>query len=132
MPLERLDHVNLRTQQLEAQQRFYRDVLGLTLGARPNFSFGGAWLYCGERPVVHLVAVESASAPTSELTLQHFAFAATGLAELLSNLERHHVPRRVGFVRDFNLCQVHVHDPDGNHIHIDFALAEAEALGLAG
>jgi hypothetical protein len=36
----------------------------------------------------------------------------------------------VGILEDFALCQVNVHDPDGNHVHIDFPLAEARTLGV--
>jgi catechol 2,3-dioxygenase-like lactoylglutathione lyase family enzyme len=131
MPLERLDHVNLRTTRSAEMRHFYCEVLGLRSGPRPNFSFGGAWLYCGERPVVHLVEVDVASPPSSELALQHFAFAGTGLAALLASLERHGVSMRLGFLSDFGLCQVNVRDPDGNHLHIDFPLLEAKQLGLA-
>ena len=130
MPLQYLDHVNLRTTRASAMKRFYCDALGLRPGPRPNFSFGGAWLYCGDRPVVHLVEVDSETPPSSELSLQHFAFTASGLSEFLAQLERHDVPKRLGALQDFRLCQVHVHDPDGNHVHVDFPLEEAEALGV--
>lgn len=136
MPLARLDHVNLCTVQLEAMQAFYANVLGLSPGPRPNFSFDGAWLYLGELATVHLVVVDRERFPETpgtartELTLQHFAFAATDLAALLERLEAHAVPYRLGFRFDFGLCQVNLHDPDGNQLHVDFPLAEARALGL--
>lgn len=130
VPLERLDHVNVRTAQLAAMRDFYCRVLGMTTGPRPNFRFGGAWLYCGGYPVLHLVEVDDAPPRATDLGLEHFAFRARDLAETLARLDREHVERRVGFVRDFGLCQVHVRDPDGNHVHLDFELGEAEALGL--
>src|SRR3546814_17296537 len=52
MPLSRLDHVNLRTAELAAMQTFYSEVLGMSLGPRPPFSFDGAWLYCGGQATV--------------------------------------------------------------------------------
>jgi catechol 2,3-dioxygenase-like lactoylglutathione lyase family enzyme len=125
-----LDHVNLRTASLEVLRAFYVDVLGLRVGARPGFSFGGAWLYCGDVPVVHLVEVEHAAQSPGDLRLEHFAFRAHGLADLLERLSAHRVPMSLGFVRDFGICQVNVRDPDGTHIHIDFDIVEAEALDL--
>jgi len=125
MPLNRLDHVNLRTANLEALQDFYVQVLGMTPGARPPFAFGGAWLYSGGFPSVHLVEVAAQPAPEGELRLEHFAFAAEGLGDFLANLKRHGVSYRIGVVPGFEIIQVNVHDPDGNHIHIDFAPAEA-------
>jgi catechol 2,3-dioxygenase-like lactoylglutathione lyase family enzyme len=120
MPLRDLDHVNVRTSRLPELLRFYRDVLGLTPGPRPAFSFGGAWLYCGGRPVVHLVEVAAAPAPGPDLRLEHFAFSADDLDDLLARLRGAGVPFRIGEVADFGIKQVHFEDPDGNHIHVDF------------
>jgi catechol-2,3-dioxygenase len=111
-------------------QSFYCDILGMQVGPRPNFDFGGAWLYCAGAPVIHLVAVERTIEPSRELTLQHFAFSADDLRGFLLRLDEHEVPRRLGFLRDFRLCQVNLNDPDGNHLHIDFPLQEAIELGL--
>jgi catechol 2,3-dioxygenase-like lactoylglutathione lyase family enzyme len=125
-----LDHVNLRTADVATLRAFYVDVVGLKVGPRPAFSFGGAWLYCGDAPVVHLVEVENRPDSSGELRLEHFALRARGLGEMLERLEAHKVAVRLGFIRDFGLCQVNVSDPDGTHLHIDFDIAEAEALGL--
>lgn len=130
MALTRLDHVNLRTANLQALQDFYVEVLGMTPGDRPPFSFGGAWLYSGgpgeeQHPTVHLVEVASPPAPEGELRLEHFAFAAEGLGDFLARLKRHGVTYRIAVVPGFDIIQVNVYDPDGNHIHIDFARAEA-------
>jgi catechol 2,3-dioxygenase-like lactoylglutathione lyase family enzyme len=112
-------------------RQFYRHALGLQEGPRPAFSFGGAWMYCGEHPVVHLVEVDRKPSASGDLRIQHFAFRARGLGELLTRLDAAGVVYRLGFVRDFELCQVNVHDPDGNHIHVDFPEAEARDLKLA-
>lgn len=133
MALARLGHVNLRTANLAAMQAFYTEALGMTLGPRPPFSFGGAWLYCGgpggeQRATVHLMEVAAQPVPAGALRLEHFAFAAEGLAAFLSVLKRCDVPYRIGVVPGFGTIQVNVHDPDGNHIHVDFAASEAAGL----
>ena len=56
MPLNALHHVTVKTSDLEATRDFYRDILGLEVGFRPELDFPGYWLYCGEVPVVHLVS----------------------------------------------------------------------------
>ncbi len=130
MPLARLDHVNLRTADLARLRDFYVQVLGMTEGARPPFAFGGAWLYCGEQATVHLVEVAEVPAPEGALRLEHFAFAAAGLGDFLAGLKRHGVAYRIGVVPGLGTIQVNLNDPDGNHIHVDFAPAEAaEAPG---
>lgn len=41
MPLKKLDHYSIRTLQLEETRDFYVDVLGLSVGDRPDFDFPG-------------------------------------------------------------------------------------------
>ena len=57
MPLKQLDHVNVRTANLDAMVSWYRDILGMQVGDRPQFSFPGAWMYVGDQAVIHLVGV---------------------------------------------------------------------------
>lgn len=130
MGLKRLDHVNVNTSQLARLQTFYSEVLGMTPGPRPNFSFGGAWMYCGGQPAVHLVERDALEPLSGDLRVQHFAFAAEDLAGFLGRLKALGVPYRVGIVEDFEVCQINLVDPDGNHLHVDFPLAEARRLGV--
>jgi catechol 2,3-dioxygenase-like lactoylglutathione lyase family enzyme len=125
MPLHRLDHVNVCTHRLAEMRAFYRDVLGMSEGARPAFSFGGAWLYLADRPCVHLVEVARPRDPQGELRLEHFAFAAVGLREFLERLTRAGVEYRISTLPDGSVTQVNVRDPDGNRIHVDFEEALA-------
>ncbi len=128
MTLAKLDHVNLRTARLDEMRAFYTGILGMTDGPRPPFSFGGAWLYCGDQAAVHLVEVARQPTPEGELRLEHFAFSAAGLADFLAHLKQHDTAYRIGVVPEFGIIQVNIHDPDGNHIHVDFAAAEAASV----
>jgi catechol 2,3-dioxygenase-like lactoylglutathione lyase family enzyme len=131
MALKSLDHVNVCTRRVDVLRAFYSDVLGMPAGPRPAFSFNGAWMYCGERPAVHLVERLDLAPTEGDLRVQHFAFSAEGLGDFLGRLKARGVKYRIGIVEDFGTCQVNVHDPDGNHIHVDFPLAEARALGVS-
>ena len=124
--LSALDHVNIRTARVDALAAFYAEILGLSRGPRPPFAFGGAWLYCGERAVVHLVEVEveagaraRATEPV-ELQLSHFAFRATGLAAFLARLEQAGIQHAVGRLPGAPVTQVNLRDIDGNALHVDF------------
>ena len=128
MALARLDHVNIRTANLPAMIAFYEEVLGLVQGARPPFGFPGAWLYCGDTAVVHLIQVPQAPAPQGELRLEHFAFSAGGLADFLDLLRGRGEDYRIGVVPGFGIIQVNIFDPDSNHIHVDFDPAEAASV----
>lgn len=124
--LKRLDHVNLRTHRLDTMIEWYTRVLALQSGDRPDFPFTGAWLYLDDRPIVHLVGIEEDSAKGSdvELKLEHFAISATGMADFEQHLEKHGVHYQRSEVPGFKLVQYNIWDPDGNHIHIDFAADE--------
>jgi catechol 2,3-dioxygenase-like lactoylglutathione lyase family enzyme len=125
--VKRLDHVNLRTANLERMIAWYGRVLDMHPGPRPGFDFPGAWLYADGHPIVHLVGAEMAPrADPGDLRLGHFAISASGLKELLGRLDD--APRRLSRVPDFDIVQVNIHDPDGNYIHIDFDAAESEGL----
>src|SRR3546814_15793836 len=85
MPLSDVDQVNIRTANLAAMTTFSPDVLGLELGPRPSFGFGGAWLYCGNRAAVHFV--EQPKSPAGgDPRIEHFAFRAEGLADFVAKL----------------------------------------------
>jgi catechol 2,3-dioxygenase-like lactoylglutathione lyase family enzyme len=128
--IKKLDHVNLRTADLPRMIAWYRDVLGLREGPRPDFSFNGAWLYIGDDPVIHLVDVSTPPVAGQNLALEHFALAATGMAGLLEQLRSRGEPAKVRRVPDFPIVQVNLWDPDGNHLHVDFDLKEAEGMDL--
>jgi len=126
MIIKKLDHVNVRTAQLGAMIDWYTNILGMRAGNRPNFSFPGAWMYADDQALVHLVGVDRDPGAGSEapLKLEHFALSATGRSEFEARLkssgerfERNELP-------DFRITQINVWDPDGNHIHVDFASEE--------
>ncbi|MTI01374.1 VOC family protein [Roseibium sp. RKSG952] len=126
MRIERLDHVNIVTTRLPDMVAWYAEVLGLKPGARPDFPFPGAWLYAGDHAVVHLVGNEGTPNVGSEvkLKLEHFALSATGLSAFEEKLISSQIQYRKTEVPGARMVQVHVADPDGNHIHIDFEETE--------
>lgn len=130
--IKRLDHVNLRTGQLAVMIAWYRDVLGMQPGDRPNFPFNGAWMYAGTHALVHLVEREVApTGPQDDLHLEHVAFSATGLREMLARAEAAGARTRLAKVPGFPVVQLNIWDPDDNHLHVDFDPSEAEGLDLA-
>lgn len=123
MHIRQLDHVNVRTTQLEAMVDWYTRILGMHSGARPDFPFPGAWMYIGDHPAVHLVGIDGAPATGSEtaLKLEHFAFSASDRAGFEAKLTEQGEAFRISVVPGFGITQYNIWDPDGNHIHIDFA-----------
>lgn len=125
MKIEKLDHVNLRTTRLSVMTDWYDTVLGLRAGPRPAFPFAGAWLYAGDRAVVHLVEIDAPNAIGSEapLKLEHFAFTASGIDGFEEKLQANGVQYAIGKNDLMAVIAFNIWDPDGNHIHVDFATA---------
>ncbi len=126
--IETLDHVNIQTRQLSVMVDWYRDVLGLSEGPRPDFPFPGAWMYAGDRPIVHLVEEPNVPRGGGPLALEHAAFRASGLKDFLARLDARGERYSVGGADFLPIVLVNVWDPDGNHLHVDFAKAEAEGV----
>ena len=126
MQIRQLDHVNLRTTQLDALKCWYEDVLGLTAGWRPDFPFPGAWLYAGETAFVHLVGIEgdAGTGSESQLKLEHFAFSASGADAFEQRLRHRGETYRKSEMAATRTVAFNVWDPDGNHIHVDFPMDE--------
>ena len=124
-----LDHVNIRTARVEQLATFYCEVLGLARGPRPPFPFGGAWLYCGDKATVHLVdagAAPPAAHDPMTLALSHFAFSATGIEAFVDRLRDRRIAHQVARLPGRPIAQVNLRDPDGNALHVDFVVADAE------
>lgn len=115
-----LDHVNIRTTQLDEMSAFYENVLGLKRGKRPSFPFGGAWLYCGKSAIVHLVELTDDIKP-GEAQVEHYALRADGsMKAFQAKCRKMDAPYNVVTVEELNMRQVNVFDPDGNKIEVQF------------
>ena len=102
---------------------WYSNILGMRSGKRPNFAFPGAWMYSGDDAVVHLVGISGDAGTGSEvgLKLEHFALTATDRKSFEARLTEAGEKFECAEVPGFGIMQYNVWDPDGNHIHIDFA-----------
>ena len=69
-----LDHVTIRTHDLEGTRSFFETVLGLTAGFRPDFPFPGYWLYDGADPIVHLIPGPPVPVDRGRESIDHVAF----------------------------------------------------------
>ena len=123
MVIDGLDHITLRVADLNASRRFYVDVIGLREGDRPPFDSPGAWLYSGDRPIVHLVAGrDGGSASTG--ALDHVALRATGLAAMVARLTAAGIAHQAFTVPGLGLKQIFIRDPDGVRIELTFKAGE--------
>jgi catechol 2,3-dioxygenase-like lactoylglutathione lyase family enzyme len=126
MPLTELNHVTVRTKEMERTRDFYVTVLGMTVGFRPDLGFPGYWLYVGKKPVVHLVP-ESAGigAGPSEDTgdFDHVAFLADDYESTCARLRALGLEFRANDVPAARLRQLFLTDPNRVMIELNFAAA---------
>ena len=121
----KFDHVIIRTANLDAMRNWYVNVLGLTDGWRPPFAFPGAWLYAGDDAIVHLVGVgRTPAADEVDIRIEHFSLQGDDLDAFRVKLKAEGVACREARVPGTDILQLNIHDPDGNHIHVDFHIGE--------
>ncbi|HEY1750180.1 MAG TPA: VOC family protein [Caulobacteraceae bacterium] len=123
MAIRGIDHINIGTHKLAETVAFFEDVLDLKVGWRPDFPFGGAWLYAGDGAVVHLVDLDDARRPSSEAALDHFAFAIDDFEGARRRLDAAGVTYRATDVPGGNIRQIFLRDPNGVNIELNYRAA---------
>jgi catechol 2,3-dioxygenase-like lactoylglutathione lyase family enzyme len=117
-----IDHINLRAPAplLEKLRSFYRSVLDLEEGFRPNFGDRGHWLYSGDQALVHLSESDRDFAKDRNGPIDHVAFQTSGLQNMLAKLESLDIDYQRHFISDINMTQLFIEDPAGTRIEINF------------
>ena len=118
-----MNHFTILTDDVSRTTDFYRDLLGLTEGYRPQLGFPGVWLYAGGNAVLHVVGGKA----RDELkpgVIDHMAFSATGLADALAKLDARGVEHVCRQQPESRIWQVFFFDPNGARVELDFAPEE--------
>lgn len=125
MPLESLQHVNIRCADAAASRDFYVKVVGLKEGYRPPFNFGGHWLYLGEVAVIHLVQKPPGEKPLGPGSgeLDHVAFGGSDLSGMRARLKASGLPFEERVVPRDGIIQLFVRDPEGVKLELNFPAA---------
>jgi catechol 2,3-dioxygenase-like lactoylglutathione lyase family enzyme len=144
MPLSHLEHFLIQAEDLEATRDWYVRVLGMRDGPHPDFGFPVHWLYLGEKDVLHLTQGgakvsenrkrylgQESEATRGSGVVDHLAFRATGLDEIVARLERLGVEFKERQVDDQGLYQLFLFDPNGVKIELNFAAIEARGRRAA-
>jgi catechol 2,3-dioxygenase-like lactoylglutathione lyase family enzyme len=124
-----LDHYNIRTRKFDETVHFYEDVLGLENGARPNFSFPGAWMYSDGKAVVHLVDISPTSEPQKldSGVVHHVAFVSRGFNAMKKRLQSKNVAFKTVEVPGGALWQIFITDPNGVVVELNYDTAREGA-----
>jgi len=128
MTISCLHHINIQTDKLEETRDFYERVLGLYVGARPNFGSPGYWLFVPgtDHPIVHL-SERSGDGPDQTVDegnrLDHVAFFGHDLEGTLKHLDaqgRDYDVHPNRLYLDAKMVQVFLKDPNGINVELGF------------
>lgn len=141
MPLTHLEHFLIQTEDLDGTVAWYTDVLGMEQGPHPDFKMPVRWLYLGEEPVLHLTVGgenvsenrkkylgQQSTATKGSGVVDHVAFRATGLADMIAHLDAKGVDYTKRQVDDQELFQIFLIDPNEVKVELNFAAAEAKDI----
>lgn len=130
-----LFHVAIKTRDLGVTRRFYVDVLGMTVDARPAIGFPGIWLrntVPGGHALFHIYAGDAAREPdgsfaTGTGVIDHVSLTACGYEEFRERFRRYGLRWRENILPDVGLWQLFVYDPSGVMLELTFT-ADAERI----
>src|ERR671930_1513737 len=142
MPLSHIEHFLVAAEDIDATRDWYARVLGMKPGPHPEFGFPVHWIYLGELDVVHIGPSAKHAGEiqkkylgrTSEKSehgtgaIDHIAFRAIGLRDMLAHLKKEKVPFSQRRANGQALFQLFFYDPNGIKIELNYDAAEAEGI----
>ena len=138
MPLTHLEHFLIQTEDLDRTVEWYTDVLGMKEGPHPDFKMPVRWLYLGDEDVLHLTIGgadvsenrkkylgQQSTAIRGSGVVDHVAFRATGLVEMMAHLDAKGIEYTKRQLDDQELFQLFLIDPNGVKVELNFEASEA-------
>ena len=142
MPLSHIEHFLVASDDIDATRDWYARVLGMRPGPHPDFGFPVHWMYLGELDIVHIgpsaklageiqkqyLGRTSQGSGAGTGAIDHIAFRATGLRDMLHHLRVERVPFTQRRANGQALFQLFFYDPNGIKIELNYDAAEAEGI----
>lgn len=142
MPLSHIEHILVAADDIDATRDWYARILGMTSGPHPDFGFPVHWMYLGDVDVVHIgpsakmagaiqkqyLGRTSQKSEQGTGAIDHVAFRATGLRDMLHHLRAERVPFTQRRANGQALFQLFFYDPNGIKIELNYDAAEAEGI----
>ncbi len=125
MAVSGMNHFTILTDNLDATLDFYKTHLEFSPGARPPFTFPGAWLYAagGSDAILHVIAGRDRKDLVKGV-LDHMAFTAQDLAGTVAKLKSHGIDYELRKLPKYGTWQLFFIDPNGAKVELDFDPSE--------
>jgi catechol 2,3-dioxygenase-like lactoylglutathione lyase family enzyme len=142
MPISHIEHFLVAADDLDATRDWYARVLGMKPGPHPDFGFPVHWMYVGDTDIVHIgpsakqageiqkkyLGRTSQSTGAGTGAIDHIAFRATGLRDMLEHLRKEKIPFTQRRANGQALFQIFMLDPNGIKVELNYAAHEAEGI----
>ena len=116
MEVDTIDHVNVETDNVDRSAKFYREVIGLKEGPRPDFDRPGFWMYAGDKPVVHIIKTAQNNkmlTGSKDASISHFALQIKNLKNARDHLDSLGIKYNILQVPGTEIGQLFLEDPEG-------------------
>ena len=142
MPISHIEHFLVASDDIDATRDWYARVLGMKSGPHPDFGFPVHWMYVDDIDIVHIgpsakqageiqkkyLGRTSQKSDEGTGALDHIAFRATGLKQMLQHLRSEGIAFSQRRANGQALFQLFLYDPNGIKIELNYAAQEAEGI----
>jgi len=124
MRLVDINHVAIRTLDVEKTNRFYTEILGMSFAPRPPMDFPGSWLKMGGS-MIHVVGGKCALNPDGSFTpggaaVDHISIAAEGFDAYVDHFTAKRLDWRENQIPEAGIWQLMIRDPNNILIELNF------------
>lgn len=130
MPVDRLDHCTIVSNDVERSAAFFVDALGFERGTAPALDFPVIWLYCGGTASIH-IADRSRTEIACSGRIDHFGYEAFDYAAMKARLDAYGARLVEQNLPAIGLHQIFAQSPDGVWIELNFKREDYRAA-IAG
>lgn len=110
-----LDHVTIRTRDIQGTRAFFKEVFDLEDGERPEAirHIPGCWLYSEGKPIVHLIGSHGIGSDRAAEAIDHVGLRMIGYSSFRSKLDRLGLRYSTMDLADIEERRLFLHAPGG-------------------
>ena len=132
MPVERLEHFLIVSDDIDETRDFYNEILGMKVGYRPDLEFPGYWMYLGDAGCLHIAEWETYQSWTRRVDIpvsqpaagsgpiDHIAFNASDFDGMVETLRSRNISYKQNILDEIGMRQIFLKDPNNVTLELNF------------